>query len=167
MQDYLDYGKLIDEAMHHVVRKTLQLVGEQGLPSDHHFFITFQTNYPGVALSEVLRSRYPDEMTIVVQHQFWDLEVEEDKFSIVLSFDNVKQLLVVPFGSLVSFADPSVKFGLQFQGDMLDDGFDDDDDDDGAPLPPSGRSSKEKDGDKGENISDGSNVVTLDNFRKK
>ncbi len=112
--DYLDYSRLIDAAMHYVVRGVLRIVSEYGLPGDHYFFITFNTEYPGVKMSDSLKDKYPEEMTIVIQHQFWDLQVEDDYFSIVLSFDNVKQSIVVPFDSLISFADPSVKFGLQF-----------------------------------------------------
>jgi uncharacterized protein len=113
-KDILDYGKLIDEAMHFLVRRALKIVQDQGLDGDHHFFITFDTQHSGVAMSDDLLKRYPEEMTIVLQHQFWDLEVEEAQFSIVLSFDNVKQNLTIPFDALISFADPSVKFGLQF-----------------------------------------------------
>ncbi len=174
-EDFLDYGKLIDEAMHRVVKRALALVQERGLPLEHHFFITFRTDYPGVMLSDELRFRYPEEMTIVMQHQFWDLEVEEDRFSIVLSFDNVKQNLTIPFSALVSFADPSMKFGLQFHAAPLD----------GAqkpstvtqkrnltkdPLQTQGnqQAGKPGKGDTGsEGDSGGNNVVTLDSFRKK
>jgi len=154
--DYIDYGKLVDEAMHYVVRRALRLVADRGLPSDHHFFITFETNYDGVMISDELKQKYPEEMTIVIQHQFWDLEVEEDYFSVVLSFDNVKQSLVIPFDALISFADPSVKFGLQFHHDPIDEDFSEDDD----FIDNEGKK-------KGKDGSGGSNVVTLDKFRKK
>lgn len=113
-EDYIDYPALIDGAMRSVVRTAIAQVEESGLPGDHHFFVSFQTNYPGVKISEVLKDRYPDEMTIVIQHQFWDLHVTEDRFSITLSFNNVPETLIVPFEALTAFADPSIKFGLQF-----------------------------------------------------
>lgn len=154
--DYLDYGKLIDDAMHYVVRRSLEHVVEKGLPGDHHFFITFDTHHPGVMISEELMARYPEEMTIVIQHQFWDLEVNERGFSLVLSFDNVKQNLTIPFEALISFADPSVKFGLQFHHEPIDD-----EDELLLDTPvEKGKGGKKK----GKNSN---NVVTLDTFRKK
>lgn len=156
MKDFLDYGKLIDEAMRYVVRKALRLVAQHGLPGEHHFFITFETQFPGVMISEELLKKYPEEMTIVLQHQYWNLEVEEERFSVVLSFDNVKQNLTIPFEALVSFADPSVKFGMQFHQDMLME-----------EEPYANQPSKNPKQKKLENIKDGSNVVTLDSFRKK
>lgn len=114
--DTIDYPALIDTAMRHVVREALRDVDRHGLPGDHHFFISFQTNYPGVSISPQLKSRYPDEITIVVQHQFWDLQIYDDRFHIMLSFNNIPEKLVVPFDALTAFADPSIKFGLQFHG---------------------------------------------------
>jgi hypothetical protein len=148
----IDYAKLIDDAMHYAVRKVLQGVAENGLPGDHHFFITFRTSAPGVMISDVLRKKYPEEMTIVIQHQFFDLEVDEKQFSIVLSFDHVKHNLTIPFDSLTSFVDPSVRFGLQFNFNIFENDGENEDkkevlkDADGKIL---------------------SNVVTLDSFRKK
>jgi hypothetical protein len=113
--DFIDYGKLIDDAMHVIVRKALQRVSKEGLPGKHHFFISFLTNYPGVVLSDELKKKYPDEMTIVLQHQFEDLKVTDKRFDVVLSFDNVKETIGAPFDALLAFADPSVKFGLQFR----------------------------------------------------
>ncbi len=157
--DLLDYGRLIDEAMHDIVRRTLVLVSQHGLPGNHHFYITFLTSYPGVMISDELRERYPEEMTIVVQHQFWDMEIEEDRFSLVLSFDNVKQNLTVPFDALISFADPSVKFGLQFRTAIdLDE---EEGGEDSLPL------DIEEIEDPGEKVKHQDNVVQLDNFRKK
>jgi hypothetical protein len=112
----IDYPALIDSAMRHVVRDALHHVDRYGLPSDHHFFISFQTNYPGVSISPQLKSRYPEEITIVIQHQFWDLQIQDDKFQVMLSFNNIPEKLVVPFDALTAFADPSIKFGLQFHG---------------------------------------------------
>lgn len=114
--DTIDYPGLIDAAMRNVVREALIHVDKFGLPGDHHFFISFQTNYPGVSISPQLKARYPEEITIVVQHQFWDLKIGKDKFSIMLSFNNIPEKLVVPLDALTAFADPSIKFGLQFHG---------------------------------------------------
>ncbi len=112
----IDYPSMIDSAMRHVVRDALMHVDKFGLPGEHHFFISFQTNYPGVSISPQLKSRYPEEITIVVQHQFWDLKITDKQFSIMLSFNNIPEKLVVPFDALTAFADPSIKFGLQFHG---------------------------------------------------
>ncbi|HCR86521.1 MAG TPA: hypothetical protein DIV86_07590 [Alphaproteobacteria bacterium] len=114
VKDYIDYADLIDRAMQYVVRMALEDVAKHGLPRDHHFFITFKTRGEGVMVSEEILKKYPEEMTIVLQHQYYDLEVTKDWFSVVLSFDNVKHNLTIPYSSLVSFVDPSVKFGLQF-----------------------------------------------------
>lgn len=114
--DTIDYPGLIDAAMRNVVREALIHVDKFGLPGDHHFFISFQTNYPGVSISPQLKARYPEEITIVIQHQFWDLKIGKDKFSIMLSFNNIPEKLVVPLDALTAFADPSIKFGLQFHG---------------------------------------------------
>ena len=112
--DRIDYPALIDEAMRGVVKRVLGMVAKEGLPGKHHFFVSFATNFPGARISPQLRERYPDEMTIVMQHQYWDLKVMDDHFSIMLSFNNVPEKLVVPYASLTAFADPSIKFGLQF-----------------------------------------------------
>jgi hypothetical protein len=115
-QDTIDYPKLIDGAMRNVVREALIHVDKFGLPGEHHFFISFQTDYPGVFISPQLKARYPEEITIVVQHQFWDLKITKEQFSLMLSFNNIPEKLVVPFDALTAFADPSIKFGLQFHG---------------------------------------------------
>ena len=115
-QETIDYPGLIDSAMRNVVREALIHVDKFGLPGEHHFFISFQTNFPGVSISPQLKSRYPEEITIVVQHQFWDLKITKELFSIMLSFNNIPEKLVVPFDALTAFADPSIKFGLQFHG---------------------------------------------------
>jgi hypothetical protein len=112
----IDYPGMIDTAMRNVVRDALVHIDKFGLPGEHHFFISFQTNYPGVSISPQLKSRYPEEITIVVQHQFWDLKITDKQFAIMLSFNNIPEKLVVPFDALTAFADPSIKFGLQFHG---------------------------------------------------
>lgn len=112
--DFIDFPGLIDHAMREVVRQALVIAEKEGLPGDHHFFLSFKTDFPGVQISDALIARHPQEMTIVLQHQFWDLKVEDDFFTVTLSFNNVPEKLVVPFIALTAFADPSVKFGLQF-----------------------------------------------------
>ncbi len=118
-QETIDYPGMIDSAMRGVVREALIHIDKFGLPGEHHFFISFQTNYPGVSISPQLKSRYPEEITIVVQHQFWDLKITDKQFSIMLSFNNIPEKLVVPFEALTAFADPSIKFGLQFHGKRI------------------------------------------------
>ncbi|MCP5433234.1 MAG: hypothetical protein H6923_08200 [Alphaproteobacteria bacterium] len=113
-RDLMRYDLLTQDAMRGVVRETLSRIVRDGLPGSHHFFIAFQTGYPGVELSDALRARYPDEMTIVLQHQFWDLKVAQDRFSVSLSFNGIIERLGVPFAAIKSFFDPSVPFGLQF-----------------------------------------------------
>lgn len=115
--DGLDYDELIQEALRDVVRKTLQSVSKKGLPGNHHFYITFRTDRSDVVMPEYLREQHPDEVTVVLQHQFWDLNIENSQFSVTLSFNGHHERLVVPYGALVSFMDPSVKFGLQFTPD--------------------------------------------------
>ena len=111
---YIDYPQLIDTAMRSVVREVLRDASKNGLPGEHHFFISFKTEFSGVSISEQLKKRYPEEMTIVLQHQFWDFKVEDNRFQVTLSFGGVPEKLVIPYAALTAFADPSVKFGLQF-----------------------------------------------------
>jgi uncharacterized protein len=110
----LDYGRLVERALRQVVRDALQVVARQGLPGRHHLYITFRTDHPGVVLADDLRARYPTEMTIVLQHEFWDLEVEDDRFGVGLSFGGVPRRLEIPLDAVTVFADPGVEFGLQF-----------------------------------------------------
>jgi hypothetical protein len=114
-EDLIHYPTLIDQAMRGVVRDVLRRVQATGLPGEHHFYISYVTTHPGVRMSEQLKSRYPKEITIVLQHQFWDFKVEDQQFHVTLSFGSVPEKLTVPFAALTAFADPSVKFGLQFQ----------------------------------------------------
>jgi hypothetical protein len=110
----LDYGRFVERALRHVVRAALEVVAKRGLPGRHHLYITFRTDHPAVVIDDSLRARYPAEMTIVLQHQFWDLEVGADGFAVGLSFNDVPHRLEVPFEAVTVFADPSVEFGLQF-----------------------------------------------------
>jgi len=114
-EDLIRYDILTQDALRAMIAKLLDEVTRTGLPGDHHFFITFDTCAPKVQLSARMKAKYPEEMTIVVQHRFWDLEVKEDHFQIGLSFDEIPEILVVPFAAIKGFYDPSVKFGLQFE----------------------------------------------------
>src|SRR5262249_20902424 len=113
--DHIRYDLLTQEALRSVLRRVLQDTAKNGLPGDHHFYISFNTDAPGVRLSKRLRAQYPEEMTIVLQHQFRDLTVNEQGFEVGLSFSGVNEHLVVPFGAIKRFFDPSVQFGLQFE----------------------------------------------------
>lgn len=112
--DFIRYDILIQEAMRGLVRTVLKDAGVRGLSGDHHFFISFDTNHPGVTLSTRMRAQYPQEMTIVLQHQFWDLKVTDDNFEVGLSFNGVTERLVIPFAAIRRFADPSVNFDIRF-----------------------------------------------------
>jgi hypothetical protein len=157
MTDTLDYAGFVDDAMRSVVRDVLRQVAKDGLPGAHHFFISFRTDYPGVVMSDMLKSRYPQEITIVLQHQFWDLIIEQDKFKVALSFNNIPEKLVVPFAALTGFADPSTKFGLQFHAEQGAGETPADTAVGGASLPSVST---------GEGAG-GAEIITLDAFRKK
>lgn len=116
----IDYDALAQDALRGVVRTVLTAVAKNGLPGDHHFYISFDTQAPGAVLSKRLREKYPEEMTIVMQHRFWDLIVTEDRFEVKLTFDGIPERLVVPFASLQVFFDPSVRYGLQFEDPSAD-----------------------------------------------
>jgi hypothetical protein len=114
LHQQIDYASLVEKALLRVVHDVLAMVAEQGLPGRHHLYITFRTDHPGVSMDDALRARYPSEMTIVLQHEFWGLEVSDDRFAVTLGFNNVSQRLDIPFAAVTVFADPSVEFGLQF-----------------------------------------------------
>lgn len=113
-EDLIRYDTLAQEALRGVVRTVLERIASTGLPGDHHLYIAFDTKADGVDISERLRQQYPGEMTVVLQYQFWDLEVAGDHFEVKLAFNNIPERLVVPFASIKAFYDPSVQFGLQF-----------------------------------------------------
>jgi hypothetical protein len=113
-QDLYHYEQMVERALRGVVREALERAAKEGLRGAHHFYIGFSTRHPGVAFPDVLRERYPEEMTIVLQHQYWDLEVERDSFSVTLSFHKQLERLTVPYAAVRSFADPSVNFALEF-----------------------------------------------------
>ncbi len=119
--EQLRYDVWIEEALRRVIERALTLAGEQGLPGDHHFYITFKTGADGVEVPSYLRAEHPDEMTIVLQHQFENLLVEHDGFAVSLRFKGTPEQLVIPYAAITSFADPSVNFGLQLKTVSMDD----------------------------------------------
>jgi hypothetical protein len=170
--DHIRYDVLARDALRGVLRRVLTDAAAHGLPGEHHFFITFLSKAEGVKLSPRLLAQYPDEMTVILQHQFWDLVVTEDRFEVGLSFGGIPERLVVPFNAIKSFFDPSVQFGLQFEpADAI------------AetpapklpaapapaaaskPLPAPSAAAEEPDGPA--TPSEGAEVVRLDRFRKK
>jgi uncharacterized protein len=120
MEGYLDYMQMVSKAMYCVVKEALNTVAKHGIQGNHHFFITFCTSHKDVQISDELRKKYPEELTIVIEHQFYNLKVFEDKFEVRLSFDEVLEDLVVPFASINRFADPGVPFHLCFQYEGLE-----------------------------------------------
>jgi hypothetical protein len=114
MNDRFHYDALVDDALRGVVRRVLRQVADKGLPGSHHFYISFRSTDPGVNLPDYLRAKYPEEMTIVLQHQYWDLIITEEFFEVTVSFNKQQERIKVPFGALSAFVDPSVRFGLQF-----------------------------------------------------
>jgi hypothetical protein len=169
--DHIRYDVLAQEAMRGVLRRVMSDAAKQGLPGDHHFYVTFLTQAPGVKLSPRLTAQYPKEMTIILQHQFWDLVVTDDRFEVGLSFGGVPERLVVPFEAISSFLDPSVQFGLQFNiGDAA--AQPETQDKSGASTalsaapaaaPPATEPASEGEA----KPSEGAEVVRLDRFRKK
>jgi uncharacterized protein len=114
MNDRFHYDALVDDALRSVVRRVLTQVADKGLPGSHHFYISFRSNDAGVVLPDYLRAKYPEEMTIVLQHQYWDLLIGADAFEVTVSFNKQQERIRVPFAALSAFVDPSVRFGLQF-----------------------------------------------------
>ncbi|MEZ5913766.1 MAG: ClpXP protease specificity-enhancing factor SspB [Paracoccaceae bacterium] len=127
----IDYGNLMHRAMRGLIQQVLTEVGEHGLPGNHHFFITLDTHHPGVEMAPWLKSRYPDEITVVLQHWYENLEVSDEGFAVTLNFGNQPERLTIPFDAVRTFVDPSVEFGLRFeQHDDADEAEDEDDDSD-------------------------------------
>ena len=150
----IDYGTLMHRAMRGLIQTVLADVATNGLPGAHHFFITFDTTHPGVAIADWLRERYPSEMTVVLQHWFENLEVEDDLFRVTLNFGHQPEPMVIPFDAVRTFVDPSVEFGLRFES-QSDDGEDEDEDDTEAEI------DAEEDPPQRD-----AEVVSLDQFRK-
>lgn len=151
MAKSIDYGNLMHRAMRGLIQTVLKDVSSHGLPGAHHFFITFDTTVDRVEMADWLRSRYPGEMTIVVQHWFEDLIVSDEGFEITLNFGNQPEHLVIPFDAVRTFVDPSVEFGLRFETHDDDDEDEDDEDPEDDPTPPQGDAQ----------------IVRLDKFRKQ
>jgi hypothetical protein len=114
-KEILQYNVMVEAALRAVVRQALTEVAEDGLPGNHHFYITFRTGYPGIQVPDYLKARYPAEMTIVLQFQFYDLQVDNNAFSVTLTFNNAPERLIIPLRAITVFADPSVNFVLPFQ----------------------------------------------------
>jgi hypothetical protein len=152
----IPYDEIVQEALRAVVGRVLGSIVSGGgmLPGTHHFYITFKTAAPGVSIPPHLRERFPDEMTIVLQNKFWDLEVLPQSFSVSLTFNQVPAKLVIPFAAITAFVDPAVDFGLQFQAAVEE-------------LAPEAHEDAENDGSDPAGDGDGSNVVSVDFGRKK
>ncbi|TPG10982.1 SspB family protein [Sphingomonas oligophenolica] len=152
----IPYDEIVQEALRAVVGRVLTTIAESGgLPGEHHFYITFKTQAPGVDIPQRLIERFPDEMTIVLQNRYWDLLVDDERFSVGLSFNQVSSKLVIPYSAITGFHDPAVNFELRFQAqDGPDDG-------------PDPHDSAENDGPTAVPVEDGSNVVAVDFKRKK
>ncbi len=164
----LRYDKMVESALRGVVRQAVGEVQRDGLPGDHHFYITFLTEFPGVSIPDYLRERYPGEMTIVLQYQFSDLFVDSEKINVTLSFNNIPEKLVIPLAAVTIFADPSVNFALQFQplGEMLDISEEDNEPDDDGSAPKGKGKAKASTQTKADAAKTGE-VVSLDQFRQK
>ncbi|GIT91898.1 hypothetical protein JANAI62_23550 [Jannaschia pagri] len=154
----IDYGSMMHDAMRGLIARILRDVARDGLPGDHHFFISFNTQHPGVDIADWLRERYPDDMTIVLQHWFDALEVTDAGFSVTLNFGDSPEPLVIPFDALRTFVDPSVEFGLRFEERGETETIDHDDVVEEAPF---AEVEPEEDAPRKE-----AEVVSLDKFRK-
>lgn len=158
----IPYEDYVQAALRSVVARVLKSVQTGGLPGQHHFYIAFKTRYPGVVLPKALLDKYPDEITIVLQNRYWDLEVHDDHFEVSLSFNQVPSHIVVPYAALVGFVDPAVNFGLQFQPLEAEE-------EELAPVAAvADAEPEEAPAAEAETPAEGgSNVITLDRFRKK
>lgn len=155
----IDYGRMMHRAMRSLIREVLTEVAEGGLPGQHHFFITFDTRAEGVEIADWLRERYPEEMTVVMQHWFDDLVVTEDGFAITLNFGDAPERLTVPYDAIQTFVDPSVEFGLRFESHE-----DEDEEDEEAEIEPFEPAPMAEDAEPEEKPE--AEVVSLDSFRK-
>lgn len=159
-RDYLEYSEIVEGALRGVVREALAKVAETGLRGAHHFYIGYKTRFPGVEMSDNLLQKYPDEITIVIQHEYWGLEVEDDYFAVSLNFSGSNERLVVPFYAITSFSDPGVHFALHFSPNEEEIAEDNLEKGDGqAKAPPTAAPEAEQTGPGG--------VVSLDSFRDR
>ena len=157
MATKIDYGNLMHRAMRGLIIEVLSAVADEGLPGNHHFFITFDTRHPQARLADWLRDRYPEDMTIVMQHWFDDMKVDPEGFAITLNFGDQPEPLYIPFDAIRTFVDPSVEFGLRFETHESDT-EEEDEEDEGAPM--------EEDAMPEEPPRKDAEVVSLDKFRK-
>jgi uncharacterized protein len=158
-KDFIGYKALTDAALRGVVRGALKHVEKHGLVASHHFRLSFRTHFPGVEIPDFLLEQYPEEMTIILQHQFWGLKVKEHHFEVTLSFRKVPATLTIPFGALTAFVDPSVQFGLNFQTEP--------DETSSEKRPAPGQANQEDEEAAPEKPAVPGEVVNLDSFRKK
>ncbi|MGN0903806.1 MAG: SspB family protein [Alphaproteobacteria bacterium] len=158
MSDTISYERLVEKALLSVVRDALKIAGTDGLPGNHHFYITFKTRREGVVLSDRLIQAYPEEMTIVLQHEFSNLEITDKSFSVTLSFGNIPERITIPFDAVASFADPHAQFAVSFQVDLKQAAEE-------PPPAPKKTEKKKKESEKKDSEDD--NVVSLSAFRKK
>ncbi|MCL3882470.1 ClpXP protease specificity-enhancing factor SspB [Marivita sp. GX14005] len=158
----INYGSLMHQAMRGLIRTVLEGVVENGLPGDHHFFITFDTGNPDVEIADWLSDRYPGEMTVVMQHWYDDLEVSEDGFAVTLNFGDAPERLYIPFDAILTFVDPSVEFGLRFETTEVDES----DDAELLPAPRPVEPEPDSAEEKAETPRKEAEVVSLDTFRK-
>lgn len=164
-EDLLRYDRMVEEALRNVVREALAGVSKNGLPGEHHFYISFLTTHDGVEIPDYLRKQYPEEMTIVLQYQFFGLKIEQEFFSVMLSFNNVRERLQIPFAAITTFADPAVNFALQFQS--MREG-DEGDDDANAIEVEGGNDDTATKADKKPKVDEKKGeVISLESFRKK
>jgi len=164
--DHIRYDILTQDAMRGVIRTVLQDASTRGLQGEHHFYITFDTQHPAVKLSPRIRAQYPEDMTIVLQHQFWDLAVTEEGFEVGLSFNGIREKLAIPFAAIKSFADPAVKFAMQFAD--LDAVSEPDGEEAPAPAMQAAATDAEPPGDEpSPDEKPSAEIVRIDRFRKK
>lgn len=172
-QDLIRYDLLVQDALRGVVRHVLTDAATNGLPGEHHFYISFRTEAAGVRISNRLREKYPEEMTVVLQHQFWDLAVTEHGFEVGLHFSGIPERLLVPFDALTGFFDPSVQFGLKFEFAGVEPADNDEDAEaaeteaDEAEAKPRAAAKAEPEAEAPSGDEAGAQVVSLDAFRKK
>ncbi|MBV7409669.1 SspB family protein [Maritimibacter sp. DP1N21-5] len=165
MSRSIDYGNLMHEAMRGLIRQVLTDVADHGLPGAHHFFITFDTMHPDVELADWLSDRFPEDMTIVMQHWFDDLQVGEDGFAVTLNFGDNPERMFIPFDAIRTFVDPSVEFGLRFETQGDDEDEDDEVDAEVESLSDKRTAPKAKSKSEDAPKKD-ADVVSLDSFRK-
>ncbi|WOE74443.1 SspB family protein [Alterisphingorhabdus coralli] len=154
----IPYDEIVQDALRAVIGRVLRTIEDEGLPGEHHFYITFRTKAPGVDIPKHLTERFPEEMTIVLQNKFWDLHIDDELFSVGLSFNQIPASLTIPYAAVTAFVDPAVDFGLQFQVD---------DDASGEPEPHEEAENDHPEEDDAQDREDGSNVVTVDFGKKK